>query len=238
MKPKLITMPGSHYCERARWALDYFDIEFQEEPHVMRIHRHYTSKHKAGTSVPVLVMDDRVLETSGEILAWASAGAGAYDESDYEVAQMINDSLGEFMRPFCYWYILQLSSWKIGGFYNEGAPLWERAFFQVVFPIFRGKIIEGFGLNEALVKKLKKEIDEVMDSVADRIAVDGYLNGNHFTIADLTFAALAGPLVMPENYGARFPKREWIPQEYLDLVEEWRQHPAGKHILKMYKQYR
>ena len=30
---RLITIGPSHYCEKARWALDFFGVIFSEEPH-------------------------------------------------------------------------------------------------------------------------------------------------------------------------------------------------------------
>ena len=35
----LITMPHSHYAEKARWALDWLAMPYREEPHVPLLHR-------------------------------------------------------------------------------------------------------------------------------------------------------------------------------------------------------
>ena len=36
----LITIPLSHYCEKARWALDRVALSYREEPHAPRFGRH------------------------------------------------------------------------------------------------------------------------------------------------------------------------------------------------------
>ena len=36
---RLVTIPISHYCEKARWALDRAGIPYREERHVQGIHR-------------------------------------------------------------------------------------------------------------------------------------------------------------------------------------------------------
>ena len=36
---RLITIPISHYCEKARWALDRAGIGYREERHVQIVHR-------------------------------------------------------------------------------------------------------------------------------------------------------------------------------------------------------
>ena len=36
---RLITIPISHYCEKARWALDRAGIEYREERHIQGVHQ-------------------------------------------------------------------------------------------------------------------------------------------------------------------------------------------------------
>ncbi|MEM1168380.1 MAG: glutathione S-transferase N-terminal domain-containing protein [Cyanobacteria bacterium P01_H01_bin.35] len=50
---RLITIPISHFSEKARWALDRLNITYTEEPHVPVFHRFATMKYD-GISVPVL----------------------------------------------------------------------------------------------------------------------------------------------------------------------------------------
>ncbi|MCC0179772.1 glutathione S-transferase N-terminal domain-containing protein, partial [Waterburya agarophytonicola K14] len=57
-KPRLIAIAISHYCEKVRWALDYFNIDYIEENHAPPFHRQYTSPY-GGTTVPVLVTDNK-----------------------------------------------------------------------------------------------------------------------------------------------------------------------------------
>jgi glutathione S-transferase len=50
----LITMPHSHFSEKARWALDWLSLPYREEPHAPLLHRLATIRN-GGRSVPVLV---------------------------------------------------------------------------------------------------------------------------------------------------------------------------------------
>src|SRR3984957_12165422 len=75
--PTLVTIPFSHFCEKARWALDYARAPYDEEGHVPGLHRRAVARAcgKAG-SVPVLVLDgEGVLDDSGLIVRWADARA-------------------------------------------------------------------------------------------------------------------------------------------------------------------
>jgi glutathione S-transferase len=68
---RLITIPISHFCEKARWALDRAGVEYAEERHVQGIHRFVARRAGGGTTVPVLVTGERVLSESEDILRYA-----------------------------------------------------------------------------------------------------------------------------------------------------------------------
>ena len=67
---RLITIPISHYCEKARWALERVGMPYREERHVQGIHRLAARRAGGGVTVPVLVTPEGVLSESEEILAW------------------------------------------------------------------------------------------------------------------------------------------------------------------------
>ena len=53
--PRLITIPISHYCEKARWALERADIPYREERHLQVIHWAHVWRAGRGRTAPVLV---------------------------------------------------------------------------------------------------------------------------------------------------------------------------------------
>jgi glutathione S-transferase len=79
----------------------------------------------------------------------------------------------------------------------------------------------------------------VFGAVAERLG-DGrpYLCGERFTAADLTFAALAAPMLMPTGYGVPLPQPDELPSDTAAVVRELRRHPAGEHALAMYERER
>ena len=56
----LITIPISHYCEKARWGLDRAGVGYREQAHLQLIHWLAVRRAGGGTTVPVLVCGDRV----------------------------------------------------------------------------------------------------------------------------------------------------------------------------------
>ena len=70
---RLITIPISHYCEKARWALDRAQLRYREERHIQGIHRLAARRAGGGATVPVLVTPDGAIGESHAILAWCDA---------------------------------------------------------------------------------------------------------------------------------------------------------------------
>src|SRR5687768_16716828 len=71
----LITIPLSHYCEKARWALDRVGLAYREEPHAPLVHRLFTMR-KGGGTVPMLLDGGRRLVDSTDILQYADTAGG------------------------------------------------------------------------------------------------------------------------------------------------------------------
>ena len=68
---RLITIPISHYCEKARWALERAGLDYAEERHVQGISILVARRAGGGETMPVLVADEGVFGESEEILRYA-----------------------------------------------------------------------------------------------------------------------------------------------------------------------
>ena len=49
---RLVTIPISHYCEKARWALQRARLPYREERHVQGLHRLYARRAGGGRPSP------------------------------------------------------------------------------------------------------------------------------------------------------------------------------------------
>ncbi len=56
---RLLTIPISHYCEKARWALDRLGLAYVEERHLQVFHYLRSFQLSRGPNVPVLIDGDR-----------------------------------------------------------------------------------------------------------------------------------------------------------------------------------
>ena len=67
---RFITIPLSHYCEKARWGLDRVALPYREEPHAPLLNR------LAGGTVPALVHEGKRFIDSTDILVHADSVRG------------------------------------------------------------------------------------------------------------------------------------------------------------------
>lgn len=244
----LVTIPISHYCEKARWALDRAGVSYRERPHVQAIHRIATRRAGGGLTAPVLVCADGVLADSADILSWADTqsppGRALYPQDAAmaagvrQIEEDFDTRLGPHSRCWMYQQLrgrrdLALSYGCIG------IPTWERATLRLGYPILIGIVAHVLEVTPATAVRSEGEVRAVFDAVGERLA-DGrrYICGDRFTAADLTFSALAAPMLMPLGYGVRLPQPEELPAYAAEVVGELRAHPAGVHALEMFDRER
>ena len=89
---------------------------------------------------------------------------------------------------------------------NQGVPAWENAFLRGLFPLAAAFVKRELGVGAGTVAADGPRVRHAFDAIAARLA-DGrrYLCGERFTAADLTFACLASPVVVPPQYGLPLP---------------------------------
>jgi glutathione S-transferase len=246
--PILITIPISHYCEKARWALDWAGIAYTERPHLQVIHWVPVKRAGGGKTAPVLVLDDRVLADSADILEHASALAPAGRElfpndpaAAAETRALLRDfdaRLGPEGRRWMYFNLRGRRDIAIA-YACAGVPAWERRGLPLAYP-FVARIIDRYlGITPASAEQSEAEVRAVFDGVAEQLG-DGrpYLCGERFSAADLTFASLAASVLMPPEYGVPLPQPDELPAPMSTKVRELRAHPAGAFALKMFSEER
>ena len=78
-----------------------------------------------------------------------------------------------------------------------------------------------YGVNPAAVQRAWELIGAAIDRFQAELQPSGYLVGERFSVADLTFAALIGSAVQPDGfpYRPREPDRRGLPEMRSLLVE-------------------
>jgi cytochrome P450 len=89
------------------------------------------------------------------------------------------------------------------------------------------------------VTKQRAAIDGILDQV-ETLLLDGrrFLMGERWTAADLAFVTLAAPLVLPSEYRGPMPTLAELPAAMRADIEQFCARPAGKFILRVYRDER
>ncbi len=238
---RLVTIPISHFCEKARWALELAELPYSEEPHLPVIHCAHVRRAGRSWTAPVLVTSKGSLRESAQIVRFADsrAGLGLYRNPLAAALEARFDArLGPDARAWMYHRMLGRPD-LIRAYGAPGVPRWERAGLPMMLPLMRRVIVRRTDADEASAASTRDRVREEFDGVAARLD-DGrrFLCGDHFTAADLAFASLAAAVLVPPRYGVPLPQPDELPAPFDDEVRAMREHPAGQFALRLYDQER
>jgi glutathione S-transferase len=243
----LITIPISHYCEKARWALDRAGIEYEERAHLQLLHWVAVRRAGGGKTAPVLVCGDRVFADSAEILVEADRLAPPErrlfpdDPALAAEARRLQSNFDARLGPHGrrWMYDSLRGNREIAVAYAcAGAPAWQRRAFPFVYPVAMRVIDRYLEITPANTAESIAAVRTVFDEVAVRLSDRPYLCGERFGAADLSFAALSAAVLMPPEYGVPLPQPEDLPAPMAATVRELRAHPAGAFALRMFREER
>jgi glutathione S-transferase len=245
---RLITLPISHYCEKARWALERAGIPYREERHVQGIHQFVARRAGGGSTVPVLVTPDGAVGDSAQILAWVDertpperrlfpAEPAAREEVEC-LCRRLDEGLGPDGRRLMYVHMLAQPELALR-FNNQGVPRWEDRTIRLGWPLARRYVKHELGIHPGSEAADEAAVFSELDFVAGLLADGGpYLCGERFGAADLTFAALSASVLVPPVYGVPLPQPEILSPRMAALVERARAHPAGRYALTLFAEHR
>jgi glutathione S-transferase len=242
----LITIPLSHYCEKARWALDRVALPYREEPHAPLLHRLATKRSERGT-VPVLVHEGRRFSDSTDILKHADAarGGGLLYPRDAGLRREVealeerfDTELGPNARRWAYAQVLPQTK-LIRSLWMRDVPPLEASVVPLITPVVRRLVRMGYKITPESAQRSLDRVQGVFRQV-DELINDGrrFLVGDRFTAADLTFAALASPVLLPPECRAVQPALDEVPAALLDEILGFRKTNAGRFALRIFSQER
>lgn len=245
--PVLVTIPTSHYCEKARWALDRAGIAYVERGHLPFFSRLATWRSGRWSSVPLLRDGDEIIADSTSIMRWASERGPAerrlYPEAPEarhtvdELVKRIDLGIGRAARILMLAHVLpnRRAALKLA---RTGVPKLEWLGMGAIYPVAHLGMRRLYGITDQTVRDARRELDEELTDLS-RLFNDGrrYLTGDRFTAADLTLAALAAPIVLPAGV-PRIPAFDDLPPEGRADVERYRATRAGAHVLRLYHEER
>lgn len=242
----LITVPLSHYCEKARWALDRVGIRYREEAHAPLVHRLFTMTQGGGT-VPMLIDGRRRIFNSADILKYAAAAdrnellypADPALRAEVESWEAMFDThLGPHSRRWAYAHLLSNLS-LVRSLWTHRAPPLEAALLWTIAPLVRSIVRSSYRITPESGERSLARAHEIFRKVQARLAGGRqYLVAERFTAADLTFSVLAAPMVLPPQCRAAQPTLDRVPPRMRDEITKLRDTAAGQFALRTFEQER
>ncbi len=245
MPVRLITIPFSHYCEKARWALERCGVAYEEDGHLPLFHYIANIFARANRTVPAVVDGATRIKDSTEIIAWAdSKKPGTLLPRDLALrteALTLEDDLdnhfGPATRRWAYFHLLPRKD--LDHIITRGVPSWQKVALKVTRPVAVGLLKRGLKIDAAGAERSRVRIEEAFAMVQGTLA-DGrrYLVGDRFSVADLTFASLASPILVPREHPFGLPPVDEFPEAARAQIETWRASTAGTFALRIYADHR
>lgn len=234
----------SHFNEKVRWALDFKKIPhvrigYLPGPHALMIRR-----LSGQGQVPVLRMDGRVLCGSAHILdmleqrfptpALYPADAASRNEA-LALQARLDAELGPEVRRAFFDAALDEGVYVAQAF-DSDKPAWKRRAYEAAFPLVRSVMKKSMNITPETGQRARQRVDGLLDFLAEQSAATGYLVGDRFTVADLTAAALLGP-VAPVEHPDMKPV-EPRPPRLTALCAAWSGHPGMAWAMEIWRKHR
>lgn len=252
---QLFTIPFSHYCEKARWALDYSRRPYQERGYLPGLHLTATALRGRGKTVPMLKAGAEHLTDSSDILQFVDRERdadvpslfGRDEATRSEVIRLedwLDESLGPSTRLLAYHYLLDSIETLVQVAGHGYGPL-GRLGLGMTMRSLRGGIRKGYHITPDRAAQGMERIGKVFAETDARLSASPFLVGNSFTAADLTLAALSGPVLMWPESIHRLDRRivshdpiEGLPDAFKTIVQSLRKTPTGQHAQRLYRDWR
>jgi glutathione S-transferase len=122
---------------------------------------------------------------------------------------------------------------------SRGVPWIEAGLLPLILPLVCGLIRKTLRITPESAQRSLERVRGIFREV-DEYLRDGrrFLVGERFTAADVTFAALAAPVVFPAGYRAAYLTLEEAPAAMREEALRLRDTEAGRFVLRLYLQER
>lgn len=246
-EPRLITLSISPFNELGRWSLERAGISYREEPQGLVFHIPASRRAGGKGTTPVLVAGDEVVAESADIAEWADRHApperrlfpdGAAGQEVRDLVRRFGEELGPASRRVIWKHLIRDIDLACRYWEQRVGPRqarWQPRLLRVARPMAK----RAMKLGKDDLAAAPGIVRSYFDEVAERIAGGGRIVGDSITAADISFASMASPAVVPaEGYPVRMPQPEEFPGDVARTIEELRAHPAGQYALRLYKEER
>jgi glutathione S-transferase len=250
-RPILYVFAISHYCEKARWALDHYGIEYDLKYTMPGANRRIAKKLGAKSgSLPFLQTSNGVVTGSDAIIDWGEVNCqpdrtilngttlnGGDFDAVRSLEKRLDDVTGVHVRRYYYSDALLNNPASVRPIISGDLPFLQRLGMRAAWPKIVPVMIKlmDLGLAQGLESRdlLLAELDWL-----DGMLADGrpFLGGDTLSRADITAASLLAPLVNPPQHPTYSALA--LPTALAETIAGWQDRPTLKWVAQMYRQFR
>ncbi len=240
----LYQFTSSHFCEKARWALDHKGIGFTRHNLVPVLHLPRVRRMAPRSSVPVLVHDGTVVQGSGEIIAyldrhWPARPLTPLGERRRQAAlaweEFLDRDIGVPLRCLFFHEILPRRDLAMS-LLLRGAPNPGRVVYSLGFPLIRALMRRAMDIDAQSARRAQQRVEQALERLDGELRGRRFLVGDTFSRADLTAAALLAPLCQPPEM--EYPWPDPLPGPLQGLRRRYRDETFFRWVLGLYRDHR
>ena len=243
-KPILYIFAISHYCEKARWALDWLGVDYELRHVAPGEHGEIAKKLGAPrTSVPYLSLDGKVIQGSAAIVSWAENASTSgrsltpNTQAAAEIEKRIDDIGGVHIRRYYYSEAMVEHPSMVRPIFTRDLPLTKKLMISLAWGKIRKIMISRMDLGTLQGEESKDIVDGELTWI-DELLEDGrsYLACGEFSRADIAVASILAPLALPPEHPVYC--RLQHPPRLTQELSSWEQRASFKWVREMYAKHR
>lgn len=239
-KPVLYVFLISHYCEKARWALDLAGIDYTIK---LLSPVKYTKVAKSlglsKASVPFLQTDSGVLQGSSAIVNWANEHPEStllINAQSMAIEKRLDDVLGVHVRRWFYSEALVDCPEIVKPVFAHGQGFVDRILLSLAWPKITNIMIKRMDLGVEQEAESLAIIEQELEWLESMLGDNDYLVDNTFSNADIAAASLIAAVTGPKNHPVSSIMN--LSPRVKAVAEQWQSRPFCQWLDKVYQQHR
>lgn len=234
----------SHFCEKARWALDYKGVPYTVKNLLPGPHASVVKKLSPKNGLPIIVDDGKIVQDSTAIITYLDQkvrdrpltprdGRVAKDALEWE--EYLDEEVGVTLRCWFYYHALPDRSRSLK-FLLDGAPWYGGPMLSLTFPVVRSAMRKAMDIQEKSAERSQARFEAAIHRIDNTLSTRPFLAGDQFSRADLTACALLQPWMRPGETDDEASRL--MPEPVAQLRAKYKTTRAFRHVAEMYDSHR
>ena len=238
METLLYQFAISHYCEKARWALDHKKVAYQIKNLLPGLHILALRGKVEDTSLPVLRINGKYIQGSDQIIDVLEQIITAYPLTPTNPMQRDDAqywesfATTELAAPYGVFYYSHMLEYPhlLRQRYSQNGPWYTPFFFALTFNRICQRLREMYNITNSSANQARERIEAALQKLQQHLQSRTYLVGNQFSRADLSVAALLSPLARPAQMAT------YRSNVYPDVINEFQAQFDGSSVMQWVRQ--